>query len=70
MMSILDAIGVTRLEALLPNDKVFFFPMEFTPNVVALDEQIAAIRRCPDLVHTTHCHVHPGNFPLGHKEEL
>ena len=67
MMSILDAIGVKRLETLLPNNKVFFFPMEFSPNVDALNDQLAVIRQFSGLVHTTHCHVHPGNFPLGHK---
>ncbi|CAG5104538.1 Oidioi.mRNA.OKI2018_I69.chr1.g1316.t1.cds [Oikopleura dioica] len=70
MMSILDAIGITRLETLVAKDKHTFHPMEFRPNVAALDDQLAAIREHKGLVHTTHCHVNPGNFPLGHKGKI
>lgn len=70
IMSILDAIGVPRLESLLPKEKVSFIPMEFNGNTEFLEEQLAAIRGHKGQVHTTHCHLNPGNFPLGHKGKI
>ena len=70
MMSILDAMKVTRLETLLPAGKVFFFPMSFTANVAHISDHLAAINQFPGLVHTTHCHLTPESFPKNHKGKI
>ena len=44
--------------------------MEFNGNNEFLEEQLAAIRGHQGQVHTTHCHLGPSNFPLGHKGKI
>ena len=70
MMSILDAVGITRLETIVPKEKVFVFPMAHKANTAHLDEQLEAIRNHLGLVHTSLCHLSPASFPLGHKGKI
>jgi hypothetical protein len=69
MMSMLDALGVTRLESLLP-EKASWVPIEFNANTEHLDEQTRTCAEFDGLVQTPHGHMTPSNFPLGHAGKI